>query len=127
MDARKKHPAVAFASVILIFFSLQFYLSVYWAACVFVAVHGLSQVVVNGSYCLVAMHRLLMAVTILVVVHGLWASALVIVVDQLSCSEACRIFLDLGRTHVLCIGRPILNHWIRKSFISFLIVPEACE
>ena len=59
-----------------ILFSLQFYLSVYWLCCVLVAVHGLSQVVVNGRYCLVAMHRLLMAVTILVVAHGLWASGL---------------------------------------------------
>ena len=56
--------------------------------------HRLSLVAVNGDYSLVAVCRLLIAETSLVAEHGLqhvWAS--VVVVQGLSCPEACGILV----------------------------------
>ena len=57
--------------------------------CLFITVHRLSLVVVNGDCSLVAVCRLLIADTSLVVEHGLQrAQASGVVVQGLSCPEA---------------------------------------
>ena len=44
-----------------------------------------------------------------------------VVVQRLSCPEACGIFLDQGSKLYRCIGRRILKHWTtREVLISFL-------
>ena len=39
----------------------------------------------------------------------------VAVVHGLSCPVSCGIFLEQGRTCVLCTGRRILNHWTTRE------------
>ena len=76
--------------------------------------HGLSLVALSGSYFLLAVCRLLIAVASFVAEHrlqavrasavaapGLQGTGSAVVVQRLSCSKACRIFLDQGSN--LCL------------------------
>ena len=61
-------------------------------------------------------HRLLTAVTSLVVEHGLWGVwASVVVTHGLNCFFTCGIFPDQG-------SRLCLLHWQAESFFFFLIM-----
>jgi len=73
-----------------------------------VAVHGLLIVVAS----LAVEHRLLDTRASVVAAHGLYSSGSVVVVHRLSCSVACRIFLDRGLN--LC---PL--HWQADSFTLY--------
>ena len=65
---------------------------------------------------LAAMHGLLIAVASLAE-HRFWALA--VAVRRLSCSLASGIFSSTrGRTHVVFIGRRILNHWTTRKVLS---------
>ena len=99
---------------------------------------GFSLVAVSRGYFPVAVPGLLTAVPSLVVGHGLrlrllrlqdsvvvvprfWSTGSIVVVHGLSCSVACRIFLDQGQTRVSHIGRLILYHGaLRKAPVSLL-------
>ena len=90
---------------------------------------GFSLAVANGSYSLVAVCRLLIAVafvaeaSLVAAEHGLWGARASLVAarglhstglavgQQLSCSAARGLFPDiLDRAHVSCVGRQILYH-----------------
>ena len=73
--------------------------------------YELSLVATTGVYSLLAVHRLLTAVTSLVAEHGLWVHGCSNVTDRLSCPLVCGIFLDQGWKPCLLIGRQVLNHW----------------
>ena len=66
----------------------------------------------------VVVHRLLIAVTSLVVEHSPWSAASVAVAHGLCCSLACGIFLDQGLNPWPLNGRQILNHWATKETLS---------
>ena len=59
------------SSISELHFFLKMYLSSFWLCWVFVAVNGLSLVVVRWGYSLVVIHELLIAVASLVVEHQL--------------------------------------------------------
>ena len=85
-------------------FFLMILFAYFWLCCIFVAALWLSLVAESGSYALVVVRRLLIAVVSLVGhrLYGTWAS--VVVARGLSCSTGCRIFPDPGSS-------PRLLHW----------------
>ena len=83
---------------------------------VFIAVHGLSIVVVSRNYPLVVVQRLLITATSLVVEcgrSGVWASE--VVVHRLSCLWRVESSQTGDRTCVHCIGWRILNQWTTRE------------
>ena len=92
--------------------------SLLWLCWNFVAVHGLSLVVVSRGCSPGAVRRLLIAVGSLVVEHGLSFSscgsqtlACRLECTGLAASRHVGSYQTGDRTHVPCIGRQILNHW----------------
>ena len=67
-----------------------------WLCWVFVVVHGLSLVEASQGCSLVAVPRLLIVVSSLVVEHGLYSAGSAVVVHRLSCPAVRGIFLERG-------------------------------
>jgi len=80
----------------------------FWLCQVFITTCGLSLVVASGGYSLVAGCVCLIVVASLAVEHRLGTQASVAVVRGLSCSAACRIFLNQGLN-------PCPLHWHTDS------------
>ena len=75
--------------------------------------HGLSLVSQSWGYSLVAVHRPHIALVSLFVEHGLWGAWVTVVMAR-RCVESSR---SRDQTHVLCIGRQILNHWTIREVL----------
>ena len=85
----------------------------FWLCLLFIAMWGLSLVVMSGGCSLVAVHRLHTVMASPVVEHpllGSWAS--VVVVHRLSCSQACAVFPSQASNSC-----PL--HWQVVSFLFF--------
>ena len=126
-------------------FFLKNILFIFWLRWVFVATHGLFSGCGEWGLLLVAMHRLLIAVTSVVAEHGLQARGLqqlwhtgsvvvacglqsagsVVVVHRLSCSAACGIFLDQDSNprplHWQADSQPLRHHGSPPQSLSILL------
>ena len=94
--------------------------------------HGLSLAAESKGYSLVAVHRLLIAVTSVAAEHRLW-SALASVLWLLGCSAQAQwlrsvglaapqhvgSFPARGEAHISCMGRWIPYHWTTREVLSF--------
>ena len=87
--------------------------------CVCVAVHGFSLVAGSGAHSVVVVSWLLIVVASLVE-HRLYsAQTLVVVAQGLVALRLVESSLTRDQTHVLCIGKRILNYWTtRKVLVS---------
>ena len=95
--------------------SLFFFLFcfVFWTVLVFLAACGLSRVA--SGVCSLVVYRLLTAGASLVAEHGPWVHTLQKLAQQLRCTWHVGSSQIRARTHVPCIARRILNHWITRE------------
>ena len=71
---------------------------------------------------LVGARELLIATASLVAEHGLQGmGASVVLALRLGCPWHVESPWITGRTHVPCIGRQILNHWITREILAFYL------
>ena len=82
------------------------------------AAHGLSPVVVNRGWFLVAVLWLPVALASLLQNTGCSARASGVVAHGLSCPMACRSSWAKDQSCVPCIGRRILNHWTTREVLG---------
>ena len=85
----------------------------FWLCWVFVAAHELPLVAVSGSYSLVVVCGLLIAVASLVAKHGL--SSLVVAACGLAVQRHVGSFQTRDQIHIPCIGRQSLHHWTTRE------------